>query len=128
MKLTKKHLKTFKQEVDFWMRELQQLTWDYEVRFTKPDNMRTAQVCINREGKTCCFELMSTWENYPKNDVTEQLCLAAFHEVCHVLFDPLVDVLANTFYNCFKKSVEESLIHILENTMFKKYKRWEIRR
>ena len=118
MKTTDKHFKVFKKEVEKWIPLLGIMDWRIVIEHKDLDDSKNlAWSCIDSSQKSCGLLLSVDWtDNKITNDTLKR---AAFHEVCHVRFAMLDDMLTNRGYD--QDEVDKYLhgiIYMLENCLF----------
>lgn len=120
---TKKDFDYFEKRCDFWISFWGLYDWEAEYFFKDMEGKQGKCILITT-GRTCDIFLSSAkgmfTDNYP---MSYHMDRAAFHEVCHVLLDPLIDQAVSVLqYDTVEPSIE-GIIRRLENCVFERLKK-----
>jgi len=119
MKTTAKHFKVFKKEVEKWIPLLGIMDWRIviEHRNLRDSRDNLAWTLIDSAQKSCTIALSIDWTN--NKIVIDTLKRCAFHEVCHIRFAILDDMMTDRGYDQDEvDKIVHGFIYTLENCIF----------
>ena len=117
-KTTKKHFKTFTEEARYWVGVFGLVDWDIDF-YHSEGNDELACCGAEPEGRCARIDLNTNW---PEGiEITDRsLKMAAFHEVCELLFYPLCSLAKDRYISEVAIETEKhAIIRTLENVLFR---------
>lgn len=119
MKTTAQHFKIFKKECEKWIPLLGIMDWRIVIEHKDLDDSKSnlAWTLIDSSQKSCTIALSMEWCD--NKILPETLKRCALHEVCHVRFSILDDMLTDRGY-CQDEvdKLVHGFIYMLENILF----------
>ena len=104
------HARAFAAEVHYWVRKLGVLGWEIAVAIERlPADTRAK--CVYTEGNRWARIVLN--ERHLPNLTAEQVARSAFHEVLHLVLQPLADLAKER-----SEEPEHAVIRTLENTLW----------
>jgi hypothetical protein len=118
VKTSKKDFQTFRREVEKWVPILGLTSWRVVVEHKDRKGYRNlAWGCIDSSEMSCSIMLAESWYDNKIND--NAIKRSAFHELSHVMYMPVEDMLISRGYPQDKiDNIIHGLIYIFENYIY----------